>query len=241
MPIFSKPSFPIRIPLIRALAGLAAAIVMCGAQAEPACSRSTPVDAECEIPLSALHPTQPAVGMMQVEERAARMPRDVDGVAYTRKHPIPVVQAPDGSFYMTDGHHLASVLSHVGVDRVSARLIGRLEDPASFWQQMRTRHWVYLFDEKGNPIAPSELPRRIADLRDDPYRSLATYAEDAGYFHKTDAYFMEFEWARYFGSRMHWQPINRLNLLAALQTAAKLACQPQASRLPGYAGPCGAR
>lgn len=222
----------------RMLAALALMLIASGALAEPACGRTTPVGAACEIALSALRPTQSAVGMIQVEERAKRMPPDVDGARYTRKWPVPVVQGPDGAFYLTDGHHLASVLAHVGAAKVTARVVGRLDNRATFWEQMRTRHWVYLFDERGRPIPPAALPRHVKALRDDPYRALAGYAEDAGYFRKTDAYFMEFEWARYFGNAMHWQPIDRLNLLSALQTAARLACQPEASRLPGYAGPC---
>lgn len=103
---------------------------------------------------------------------------------------------------------------------------------------MRARHWAYLFDPKGNPITPAALPKHIMDLADDPYRTLAGYAENAGYYKRTDAYFMEFEWARYFGSRMKWQPIDRTNLLWALQSAEKLACQPEAKNLPGYVGPC---
>jgi hypothetical protein len=220
---------------------IAAAILAFGtdeALGEPSCNDRTPLDARCEITLATLHPTQPAVGMMQVEERAERMKGGVDGVRYTRERPIPVVQGPDGSFYLTDSHHLVSVLSRVGVKRATARLIGRIRKPADFWPEMEARHWVYLFDPKGNRITPSALPKRIADLADDPYRALAGYAESAGYFHRTGAYFMEFEWARYFGSRMHWQPISRMNLLVALEAAAKLACQPDASNLPGYAGPC---
>jgi hypothetical protein len=205
---------------------------------EPSCSGSTPLNTSCEIALALLHPTQPAVGMMQVEERAARMKNGIDGIRYTRKRPIPVVQGPDGSFYLTDSHHLVSVLSRVGVKRATARLIGRISKPADFWPEMQARHWVYLFDPRGNRITPPALPKRIADLADDPYRALAGYAESAGYFHRTDAYFMEFEWARYFGSHMHWQPIDRMNLLTALESAEKLACQPEASNLPGYAGPC---
>jgi hypothetical protein len=103
---------------------------------------------------------------------------------------------------------------------------------------MRARHWVYLFDRHGQPISPSALPRRIVDMHDDPYRSLASYAERAGYFRRTGRYFQEFDWARYFGERMGWQPIDRLHLLPALETAAGLACLPAARNLPGYLGPC---
>lgn len=220
-------------------ASLAALAVICGnALAEPACDRQIPVHGKCEIALEALRPTQPAVGMIQVEERAARMSRDIDGVKYTSKWPVPVAQAPDGVFYLTDGHHLASVLTRIGAKKITAEIIGRFDDQSTFWDEMRARHWVYLFDTQGNPIPPAALPRQIGDLADDPYRTLAGYAEDAGFFKKTDAYFMEFQWARYFGSRMGWQPVNRLNLLSALQSAEKLACQPEAKELPGYAGPC---
>lgn len=216
----------------------ALAIVTSAANAGPTCDRTIPVNATCEIAITALRPTQSAVGMMQVEERVARMPAENDYVKYTSKRPVPVVQAPDGSFYLTDSHHLASVLNRAGANKVTAQLIGRFDNPATFWHEMQARHWVYLFDAKGNPIAPQALPERIADLGDDPYRALASYAQNAGYFKKTDAYFMEFHWARYFGSRMGWQPVDRLNLLHALQTAERLACQPEAKDLPGYAGPC---
>lgn len=206
--------------------------------AESRCSRSIPVNAKCEIALSALRPTQSAVGMIQVEERAARIKGETDFVKYTSKRPVPVVQAPDGSFYLTDSHHLASVLTRVGASKVTAQVIGRFDNPATFWQEMQARHWVYLFDPKGKPITPSALPKRVADLADDPYRALASYAQNAGYYKKTDAYFMEFHWARYFGSHMGWRQVDRMNLLEALQSAERLACQPEARDLPGYAGPC---
>ncbi|HYC43639.1 MAG TPA: ParB/Srx family N-terminal domain-containing protein [Noviherbaspirillum sp.] len=219
-------------PLVIALAPLSASF------AAPPCSRDIPVNTTCEIALSDLRPTQPAVGMIQVEERAARMGGETDFVRYTARRPIPVVQGPDGSFYLTDSHHLASVLVRAGAQRASAQVIGRFDNPATFWQEMQARRWVYLFDPKGNPIQPSALPQRLTDLADDPYRALAGYAQDAGYYKKTDAYFMEFHWARYFGSRMGWRPIDRLNLLQALQAAEALACQPEAQELPGYPGPC---
>jgi len=223
----------------RHLTALAVLLIpVAGTIAAPPCGRDIPVKGTCEIALSALRPTQPAVGMIQVEERAARMTGEKDVARYTAKRPIPVVQAPDGNFYLTDSHHLASVLVRLGAERATARVIGRFDNASTFWQEMRARHWVYLFDPKGNPIAPSALPARLADLADDPYRALAGYAQDAGYYRKTDAYFMEFHWARYFGERMGWRRIDRMNLLDALQAAETLACLPEARELPGYPGPC---
>lgn len=205
---------------------------------EPTCSVAVPVHQHCEIAISDLHPTQPSIGLMQVEERVIRMKHDVDGVKYTSKRPVPVVQGPDGSFYVTDGHHLVSTLLRVGTSKVMADIIGRFDNPSTFWIEMQNRQWVYLYDAKGNSISPSALPKRFSDLQDDPYRALAGYAESAGYFHRSDVYFAEFYWARYFGEKMNWQPVNRLNLLAALQSAEKLACLSEARELPGYAGPC---
>lgn len=227
------------IPAIQArMALVVLALVFGNARAEPACSREIPVRGKCEIALEALRPTQPAIGMIQVEERASRMGRVIDGAAYTSQWAVPAVQAPDGGFYLTDGHHLASTLVRTGVEKITVQVIHRFDDPASFWSEMQARHWVYLFDPHGHPISPSALPVHIRDMADDPYRTLAGYAESAGFFKKTDAYFMEFQWARYFGERMGWQPIDRMNLVAALQTAEQLACQPEAKSLPGYAGPC---
>lgn len=230
-------------PLPRASSHLLAALAIglapiSASFAAPQCSRDIPVNATCEIALSTLRPTQPAVGMIQVEERAARLADETDFVRYTARRPIPVVQGPDGSFYLTDSHHLASVLIRAGAQRATTQVIGRFDNPATFWQEMQARRWVYLFDPKGNPISPSALPKRLTDLADDPYRALAGYAQDAGYYRKTDAYFMEFHWARYFGNRMGWRPIDRLNLLEALQAAEALTCQPEARDLPGYPGPC---
>ena len=217
---------------------LALIVLATDAFAAPQCNRNIPIQATCEIELSSLRPTQSAVGMIQVEERAARMPADTDFVRYTTRRPIPVVQAPDGGFYLTDSHHLASVLVRAGATRAMAQVIGRFDNSASFWQEMQAREWVYLYDPKGNPITPSSLPKRLRDLANDPYRSLAGYAQDAGYYKKTDTYFMEFHWARYFGRQMGWKPIDRMNLLEALQAAEGLACQPEARELPGYPGPC---
>lgn len=222
----------------RALAFVTLTWMLHPALAEPVCSRAVPAHGHCEIALSDLHPTQPAIGLMQVEERVKRMPHGADGIRYTAKRPVPIVQAPDGSFYLTDGHHLVSTLLRSGASRVMAEVIGRFDNPDTFWSEMQSRQWVYLYDPKGNPIPPSALPRHFGELADDPYRALAGYAESAGYFQRSDVYFAEFYWARYFGARMGWQPVDRMNLLSVLQAAEKLACLPEAKDLPGYAGPC---
>ncbi|NEX62859.1 ParB-like protein [Noviherbaspirillum galbum] len=220
------------------LASLSLLLTPAGAHAATPCSAATPVDGVCEIRIADLHPTQPNVGLIQVEERAARMKTGLDGAKLTASRPLPVVQGPDHGFYLTDGHHFVSTLLRVKASTVTARVIGRIGDKANFWRQMQDRHWVYLFDATGRPIKPSALPRRMDGLGDDPYRSLAGYAQSAGYFGRSDVYFAEFFWARYFGQHMDWRKVDRMNLLSSLQMAERLACAPEARKLPGYAGPC---
>lgn len=201
---------------------------------EPACSPQTPVAASCLLALDALHPTQPAVGELQVAEEVKTLRLRPDLASWQKKRPLPVVLGPAGEFYLTDGHHAARGLWEVGQKSLLVTLAGKLDDPADFWSQMQARHWVYLFDEHGQPISPAQLPQRIADLRDDPYRALAGFARRQGYFRKSDAWFVEFEWARYFGQALNWQPIDAEHLPWAMNAARQLACAPAARNLPGY-------
>lgn len=202
---------------------------------EPACTPLTPVDTYCQIPIDAVHPTQSAVGELQVADSLATVRRQSNLAAWQKKSLIPVIIGPDGSFYLTDRHHTSRSLWESGAATLLVKVIGRLNTPATFWPDMQAHQWVYLFNERGQPISPAELPRRIADMRNDPYRSLAGFAQKKGYFEKTGAYFIEFSWARYFGMAMHWQPIDAGNLAERLSAAQVLACAPEARDLPGYA------
>ncbi|AOY02178.1 chromosome partitioning protein ParB [Jeongeupia sp. USM3] len=216
------------------LAALASPVV----HAAP-CTVQTPIDDICQLPLAALRPTQPNVGRIQVDDEAARLAGKpaarLDAIA--RKKQIPVVLGPDGGFYLTDRHHLASALLKAGQSQTSVKLIGKLD--GDFWPQMVARHWAWLYDARGKAITPAQLPATLSALGDDPYRSLAGYAQDAGFYDKARrAYFVEFAWARYFGEQMGWRPLDRGTLPAALDEARRLACLPAASALPGYRKDC---
>lgn len=203
---------------------------------EAPCRVDTPLNAFCVVPIDAVRPTQSAVGELQVAEDVAKLEKlkHKKRVAWQEKRVLPVVMGPDGGFYLTDRHHTSRSLWRVGEKALVVKVIGKLPDAATFWAQMQARHWVYLYDERGQPINPARLPRRIADLRDDPYRALAGFAEDLGYYLKTNAYFMQFEWARYYGQAMNWQPIDAGNLKEALRRAQALSCAPAARTLPGF-------
>ncbi len=150
-----------------------------------------------------------------------------------------MIIGPDGGFYLADRHHLSRALFDLGLERVPVKIIARLDNPATFWAEMRKNNWAYPFDERGRAIDPSALPRTLAQLKNDPYRSLAAYAQEHGAYDKADqAYFIEFAWAKYFANAMQWRAITRKNLPNAIDEAIQLACKPAAQALPGYKTHC---
>ncbi|WP_429087966.1 ParB-like protein [Aeromonas allosaccharophila] len=218
---------------------LLASVLSQGAWALAPCQSDTAVGNWCEIGIDALHPTQGGVGQIQVDETQATLAgmsaKQLDKLM--KKKEIPVVIAPDGGYWLVDRHHLTKALWQQGVKDARVKVIGRLQDKANFWSQMQNNHWAWLKDEKGQPLTPEQLPTRIDQLPDYPYRTLAGLLQDAGYFRKDkQVYFVEFAWASWLGKQMQWMPVDNSNLAARLQQAKRLACGSDASDLPGYPG-----
>ncbi|HHC5060967.1 TPA: ParB-like protein [Aeromonas veronii] len=218
---------------------LLACVLSQGAWALAPCQSDTAVGNWCEIGIDALHPTQGGVGQIQVDETQATLAgmsaKQLD--KFMKKKEIPVVIAPDGSYWLVDRHHLTKALWQQGVKDARVKVIGRLQDKANFWSQMQNNHWAWLKDEKGQPLTPEQLPTRIDKLPDYPYRTLAGLLQNAGYFRKDKrVYFVEFAWASWLGKQMQWVPVDSANLAARLQQAKRLACGSDANDLPGYPG-----
>ncbi|WP_429078122.1 ParB-like protein [Aeromonas veronii] len=218
---------------------LLACMLSQGAWALAPCQSDTAVGNWCEIGIDALHPTQGGVGQMQVDETQATLAgmsaKQLDKLM--KKKEIPVVIAPDGSYWLVDRHHLTKALWQQGVKDARVKVIGRLQDKANFWSQMQNNHWAWLKDEKGQPLTPEQLPSSIDKLPDYPYRTLAGLLQNAGYFRKDkQVYFVEFAWASWLGKQMQWMPVDNSNLAARLQQAKRLACGSDAKELPGYPG-----
>ncbi|MBL0477564.1 chromosome partitioning protein ParB [Aeromonas veronii] len=218
---------------------LLACVLSQGAWALAPCQSDTAVGNWCEIGINALHPTQGGVGQIQVDETQATLAgmsaKQLDKLM--KKKEIPVVIAPDGSYWLVDRHHLTKALWQQGVKDARVKVIGRLQDKANFWSQMQNNHWAWLKDEKGQPLTPEQLPTSIDKLPDYPYRTLAGLLQNAGYFRKDkQVYFVEFAWASWLGKQMQWMPVDSANLAARLQQAKRLACGSDASGLPGYPG-----
>ena len=193
------------------------------------------------IPILSLRPTQMTVGMREVKEKRQRFrehkskkkQEDLIG-----RHMIPVVVGPDERYYVVDHHHLARALHDEGVQDILVTVIGDLTmvGKDAFWGVMDNKRWVYPYDAKGERRHFKDLPKSVADLKDDPYRSLAGELRRAGGFAKDTTPFSEFLWADFLRRRLKPKLLEE-NFPQALVRALKLAKSSEADFLPGWCGP----
>ncbi|KAB8044382.1 ParB/Srx family N-terminal domain-containing protein [Janthinobacterium aquaticum] len=116
-----------------------------------------------------------------------------------------VVIGPNGTLYLTDGHHTFSAFWDA--DRGQNHQLKvwvKVTDNFSnlneydFWAQMKKANKVWLKDGANKAIATSQLPASIGlkSLGNDPYRALVYFTRDAGYVvPSTATEFLEFYWA----------------------------------------------
>jgi hypothetical protein len=91
-------------------------------------------------------------------------------------------------------------------------------------------------NEAGRALkGPSELPKRILDLRDDPYRSLAWLVREQNGFKQVSVPYMEFLWGNFFRSRIRIEG-GAEGYARALSAAMRICHSPEAKDLPGYIG-----
>jgi hypothetical protein len=189
------------------------------------------------IAIAELRPTQLTVGYREVAAKRAAWDAMTKA---TRKqfldgHVVPVVLGPSQRRYVVDHHHLARALADDGQDTV---LVGQLADfsvlsKPEFWLVMQHRRWVYPFDANGERQPFDALPKTIAQLADDPWRSLAAALRDAGGFAKENEPFAEFLWADFLRRRLD-AALLAADFKAAIAAALKLAHTPAAAHLPGW-------
>lgn len=91
-------------------------------------------------------------------------------------------------------------------------------------------------DEKGRPISLRDTIRKITDLPNDPYRSLAGAVRREGGFDKVAIPFAEFQWADYYRTLIN-ESLLASDFKKAVNKAIKLSKCPDARELPGYKGP----
>jgi len=151
---------------------------------------------------SELRPTQPSVGLAEVQDRKAKLSgkSKKHQVEYFDKRRPVVVKGPNNGFYVVDHHHLVRMAMDMKVEKPSCDIVVDLSrlGEEQFWSTLNAKCWAYLKDEKGGEISYKTLPKSVAELRDDPYRSLAWRVRKQGGFCKSSTAFAEFRWALFF-------------------------------------------
>jgi hypothetical protein len=137
-----------------------------------------------------------------------------------------------------DHHHLARALLDEGVPEVVVAVRTDLShlSKAAFWNFLDNRGWCHPYDDRGKRIEFDQMPRRIADLSDDPFRSLSGETRRRGGFTKNVSPFSEFIWADFLRRRMKRQLVE-CEFETAVAEALRLVRSREAARLPGWCGP----
>lgn len=191
------------------------------------------------VRLARLRPTQLTVGYLEVTLKArdwARLPKK-RRKAELDSHVFPAVIGPGGAYYIVDHHHLGIALIEAGVRDGCVAVLDDLSwlEPAVFWRTMEFRAWSHPYDRRGRRREYREMPRRLRDLEDDPYRSLAGLVRRAGGYAKDQAPFVEFLWADFFRPRVSARLIRR-QAARATRLGLRLARSGDARYLPGWSG-----
>jgi len=189
--------------------------------------------------LAKLRPTQMTLGL----EEVARKRKDWHALdARARKallgtHRFPAVRGPGERLYILDHHHLGRALIEEKVERATAALVADLAHLGrqEFWIVMALKGWTHPFDARGRVRPFEDMPKRLRDMADDPYRSLAFEVRRAGDYPKETTPFAEFLWADFFRRRIPKKLLRR-DPKAAVKRGVALARGRDASHLPDWVG-----
>ena len=196
------------------------------------------------IPILSLRPTQMTVGMMEVKRKRKHLREHwrqhkskKKQSEFLGRHAIPVVLGPNDRHYVIDHHHLARALHEEGVSDILVTLIADLTmvDPDAFWGVLDSHKWAYPYDAKGERRHFTDIPKTVADLKDDPFRSLAGELRRVGGFAKDTTPFSEFLWADFLRRKMSRKSVED-NFEKAIEKALGLAKSKDAIYLPGWCG-----
>jgi hypothetical protein len=195
------------------------------------------------VAIAELRPTQITVGYREVAEKRRewreRFEKSTKKAAEALgRHLVPTVLGPAGRHYLVDHHHLALALLQEKQTEVLVTVRADLAalPKAAFWTYLDNRALCHPYDAAGKRRAYDAIPKRIADLADDPYRSLAGELRRIGGFAKDATPFSEFLWADFLRRRIKVRQIDE-HFTAAVERALALAKSEAATYLPGWCGP----
>lgn len=192
-----------------------------------------------ETKLAKLRPTQITVGFAEVARKRedwAKL-KHSGRKAKMREELFPVVKGPHDGLYILDHHHAALALLQEDADSVQVGLVKDLSElgEIAFWTFLDHFSWMHAYDARGRKRGFDAIPRRLQDLRDDPFRSFAGDVRDAGGFAKPVEPFQEFLWANFFRSAISAKAL-KADHEKALKKALALAKSRKARHLPGWSG-----
>ncbi len=192
------------------------------------------------VAIAELRPTQITVGMREVAEKRKRWrgTGTKKGQKFLGKHMIPVILGPKRRHYVIDHHHLALALHQEKVAELAVTVVANLSrlESDEFWTVMDNHGWMHPFDAKGRRQHYEEIPKSVAEMVDDPYRSLAGELRRSGGFAKDTTPFSEFIWADFLRRRVKQKTVEQ-DFGSAMEMALKLAKSTDADYLPGWCGP----
>jgi len=187
-----------------------------------------------------LRPTQFTVGLREVKEkrRRWRAHKPKKRAELLGSHMIPVVLGPGGRHYIIDHHHLSRALLDEGEQQILVNVVAdfAMVERTSFWTVMEGHRFVYPYDARGKRQDYRKLPKTVAEMTDDPYRSLAGELRRVGGFAKDTTPFSEFLWTDFLRNRLSRSSI-AADFTKALEKALALARSDDAVYLPGWCGP----
>ena len=191
------------------------------------------------VPIARLHPTQITVGLREVAEKRRHWRRVAPrrGPEFLGRHMIPVILGPKERHYVIDHHHLARALWEEKVEHILVSVVADLRavQKDSFWIVLDHRGWCHPYDAKGRRRGFDEVPASVADLDDDPFRSLAGELRRAGGYAKDTTPFAEFLWADFLRRHLKRKAVEK-DFAASLRKALKFAKSEEAGYLPGWCG-----
>lgn len=192
------------------------------------------------VSIGDLRPTQITVGMREVKQKRKewRDLKEEKSSEFLGRHMVPVVRGPKDKLYIIDHHHLARALHDENVKDVLVTYVGdlRVLDKDAFWSYVDSRGWIHPFDSDGVRQPRTELPKSVADMKDDPYRSLAGELRFAGGYAKDLTPYSEFLWADALRRRIERKTAED-DFREALDKALAFAKGRDAAYLPGWCGP----
>ena len=186
-----------------------------------------------------LRPTQVTVGFREVAEKRREWAERAgkNGPEFLGRHAVPVITGPHGRPYVIDHHHLARALLDAGQDTIAVNVVADLSRLCKdeFWAFADNRGWCHPYDAEGVRQGFDAIPKTIAALVDDPFRSLAGELRRAGGYAKDTTPFSEFIWADFLRRRIEATMVTA-QFSAALTRALALAHDKAADHLPGWCG-----